>query len=190
MARKAMPWLRLYTELPTDRKIRRLSIEHRWLWICVLCEARRSPVEGWLLVSEREPLTVDDLADVSTLKPKVVQAGLNKFLELGMLEKDEEIGAFRVEAWSARQRQSDTSTDRVRAWRAARNKALKDDSNGVETVSSRFGNGDETALETRQKTEQEDRARNPLSPPCETDVSTVAIDTAADEFIHSGELSA
>lgn len=182
MARKAMPWLRLYTELPSDRKIRRLSIEHRWLWICVLCEARRSPVEGWLLVSEREPLTVDDLADVSTLKPKVVQAGLNKFLDLGMLEKDEEIGAFRVEAWASRQRQSDISTERVRAWRAARNKASKGDSNGSETVSTRSESVAETGLETRQKTEQENRARNPLNLPFDELVSEME-DLAMDAIV-------
>lgn len=168
MARKPMPWFRLYTEMPTDRKIRRLTVEHRWLWVCVMCAARQSPVEGWLLVSEDEALTIEDLADISGLKPRQVDNGLKAFLKLGMLENDVEVGAFHIAAWSTRQRQSDTSTDRVRAWRAARKQASAASCNDDVTVSNRSKHVSVTDMETRQKTEQEDR-EDSLNPSVDED---------------------
>ena len=182
MARKPMPWFRLYTEMPTDRKIRRLAVEHRWLWVCVMCAARQSPVEGWLLVSEDEALTTDDLADISGLKARQVDAGLKAFLKLGMLENDVEVGAFRVAAWSTRQRQSDTSTDRVRAWRSARKQASTAFSNDVVTVSNGCTPVAVTAMETRQKTEQETE-QDSLYPSTVRDELADALSDLTDEAI-------
>ena len=76
MAKKSMPWFRLYTEMPSDRKIRRLKVEHRWLWVCVLCAARQSPIHGLLLVADGVPCDEQDLADMSGLSPRQVAAGL------------------------------------------------------------------------------------------------------------------
>lgn len=116
-AKRKMPWLRLYTELPFDPKIRRLrKAEHKWLYIVVLTFARSSPQPGVLLVSDREPVHVDDLADAADLTPKQVRDGLDRMEQLGLIELDLDADAYRVPSWGKRQFKSDDSTGRWRQW--------------------------------------------------------------------------
>lgn len=117
MAKKSMPWFRLYVEMPADRKIRRLKVEHRWLWVCVLCAARSSPIHGLLLVADGVPCDELDLADMSGLSQRQVAAGLQAMAALEMLHLNDEVGCWEVAGWDGRQFASDTSTDRVRAHR-------------------------------------------------------------------------
>lgn len=112
-----MPWLRLYSAMPTDRKIRRLTPEHRWLWVCVLCLARQSPIPGWLLIAEGEPCHPDDLSDFAGLPARSVARGLDHMATLGMIARDDVENCWTVPNWDSRQFTSDTSTDRVRAHR-------------------------------------------------------------------------
>lgn len=111
------PWLRLYSETIHDRKIRRLKPEHRWLWTALLCMAGASKTRGEIRVG-CSPATLDDIADEAALTRKSVAAGLAHLEELGMLERRQ--SAWVVVNWAGRQYDSDTSTDRVRAFRQRR----------------------------------------------------------------------
>ena len=80
-------WLRLYTEIIYDSKLRRLPPSRRWLWITLLCIAKVSPRPGWLLLSEGVPVTVKDIADKAAVTVNVVKAGLSDFTYLRMVER-------------------------------------------------------------------------------------------------------
>jgi biotin operon repressor len=166
MGRKAMPWFRFYVETPSDRKVRRLKPEHRWLWVCVLCLARQSPTPGALLIAADEPASPDDLADLAGLPVASVRKGLTHLRQLGMIEKCSENGWELVAAWNTRQYASDTSTDRVRAYRTRANPRS---SNGVGTFQERSSNGGGNAPETETETD------NPTCGP-----SLAAVDTCGE----------
>jgi hypothetical protein len=171
MTRK-QPWLRLYSEIIWDRKIRCLSPDHRWLWITALALARSSPKPGHLLLTETEPLTIKDITDAAALHPKTVSKGISKLFEIGLLEGSEDFG-FCIPRWDERQFESDSSADRV-----AKHRRSKGSSNptanhvtdhgryiGVtETVLKRQSNGPDTETDTEtEKNEKHLVEENPTS---------------------------
>jgi hypothetical protein len=164
MARKKMPWFRFYAETVSDRKIRRLKIEHRWLWVTVLCAVRQSPVEGVLMLSDDEPFGEDDLADLGALPVRAVRAGLTELERSGLIERVASgpwFGAWSVVKWSERQSKSDTSTDRVRAHRARSKEA---EGTADETFHDRSRNGHGNAPEVEVEVEEETDVTNPPTP--------------------------
>lgn len=155
MARKPMPWFRFYTEAPSDRKVRRLKPEHRWVWVCVLCAARMSDTPGELWVAPGEPMTVDDLADLAGVTPRAAKAALDHMAQLGLIEGSE---PWTVPAFTARQFASDTSTERVRAHRKKKAR------NGDGTLQERSSNGRGNAPETETETESVTTPSNGFTP--------------------------
>lgn len=151
MPRKRMPWFRFYVEAPTDRKIRRLKPEHRWVWVCVLCAARTSPTTGELWVAPGEPMHIDDLADLASVPVKTAAAAIAHMADLGLINGDT---PWTVPAWADRQFESDSSTERVRASRQRR-------SNDVGTLQRRSSNARSNAPET--ETENRVNPPTPLS---------------------------
>lgn len=113
MAPKKMPWFRFYVEAVHDRKLRRLKPEHRWLFVTVLAAARDSHIEGFLMLSEKEPLATEDLADMASLPIRTVDAGMTAMSEAGLIEWDPNLRCWSVTNWRKRQYPSDRSTDRV-----------------------------------------------------------------------------
>ena len=83
MAPKPKPWLRLYTEVTRDRKLRREKPETRWLWIAVLCLARSSPQPGRLMLSDGSPVDVEDLADEAAITLAAARRGVARFRSTG-----------------------------------------------------------------------------------------------------------
>ncbi|MCF8011904.1 MAG: DnaD domain protein [Clostridiales bacterium] len=82
---KAMPWFKMYSEIKSDRKLRRLSPEERWLWVVLLCIASDSPERGSLLLCPGISYTVEDLADEAMLDLRVVEEAMPNFEVMGML---------------------------------------------------------------------------------------------------------
>lgn len=108
-------WVRLYTEIKNDRKLRRLPPARRWLWITMLCIAKDSSRQGWLLVGKGVPANSVDLADEADIPLDEVEAGLSDFVELRMLEKVD--GVWHLLNWDKRQYVSDSSQERVQRHR-------------------------------------------------------------------------
>lgn len=145
-------WLRLYTEIIADRKLRRLDPALRWLWIVLLCVAKESPRAGWLLGSDEQPVTVDDLADQAALPVESVDAGLKVFVRQLQLEIVD--GTYHVLHWDERQFESDSSRDRMRRLRQRRHG--DDDATSL----NRHGDDDVTPPEHRaQSADTEHRAQ-------------------------------
>jgi hypothetical protein len=142
MAPPKRPWFRFYVEAASDRKLRRLTPGERWLWVMVLAAARQSPVPGVLLITETEPMTVDELADFAGMKEREVKAGLEKMGEdrLGLIYERSD-GAIVVTKWDVRQPESDDVTARTRRHRA-KSKPPDDDPPPMERSIHVPGNGD------------------------------------------------
>lgn len=110
-----MKWLRLYTDITDDRKLRRLTPAQRWLWIALLTEARKSPEPGCLMLTDGVPTTPDDLADIAAIDVDDVHAGLEAFEQQRMIAWDD--GVIMLVNWDKRQFESDNSTERWRRWK-------------------------------------------------------------------------
>lgn len=106
MARPARPWFRMYVETVYDLKLRRQPPDVRWVWVAVLASARQSPLPGTLLVSERIPMTLDDLAEVAAVDTETVNKAVDAFIEADMLHRDDE-SRMAVVNWASRQFESD-----------------------------------------------------------------------------------
>lgn len=141
-----MKWFRLYTEIVDDRKLRRLSPSQRWLWVAMMCVARKSPVPGVLLLSENVPVNIDDLSDIAAISKEEVLAGIEAFKHQGML--DETDGVYQLINWDKRQFTSDNSTERVKRLRERKR-------NDNETLQQRYSNNLETPPETETDTDTE-----------------------------------
>jgi len=107
MARPARPWFRMYVETVHDPKLRRQPPDVRWVWVAVLACARQSPLPGTLLVSERIPMTVADLADVANVTVETVDKAIDAFIEADMIHRDDE-SRLAVVNWTSRQFESDS----------------------------------------------------------------------------------
>lgn len=70
--------LRLYAEITRDRKIRRMDIKLRWIWIAVMCMAKVSPEPGKLLIAEGIVATDEDIADEAAIDLPDVQAAMQQ----------------------------------------------------------------------------------------------------------------
>lgn len=116
MPRKPRPWFRLYVEIIHDRKIRRMPVAHRWLWVVVLATARQSPEPGVLLLTDYTAVEVDDLVDLAALNKKEVRSGMASFEESEMIVKRGECWA--VTQWNTRQFEVDNTTERTRKHRS------------------------------------------------------------------------
>lgn len=145
MAPPKRPWFRFYVETPTDPKIRRLSPEERWLWVAVLAAARKSPMPGWLLLTESIPLDADDLGDFAGVTPAKVEKGLAKLVTLGLVITDPLTGAWRVARWDERQFESDDTTARTKKHRQ----------NAKATAMERSIDGEATPPETDTESDTE-----------------------------------
>ena len=136
---KALPWLRLYTEIIDDEKLGLLSFEDRWHFVAILCLKGKGVIDG-----EQDP---EMLQRKVALKIGLSVAELEKMAKrlsrMGLIDSE----TFQPVAWSARQMQSDTSTDRVQAYRE-RMKQVK-----------REGNVSVTAQEEDTDTDKEDSSQ-------------------------------
>lgn len=111
-------WFRWYHEATHDMKLRTLTPAQRWLWVAVLTAASESPIRGFLLVSEKRPMTDAHLADLANVSVKVVAQTMPVFHETGMIQWDKELGCWYVGRWDERQHEHQSSTERVRKHRA------------------------------------------------------------------------
>jgi DnaD/phage-associated family protein len=149
-----MPWFRVYSEMMSDRKINRICKKTGQskalvigLWVCLLSLANESPQRGTLLLAEDIPFSTEDLEDEIGLPEEIITQLLDEFRTYGMISGS---GIISIENWGKRQYKSDSSTSRVRHYRA-RKKAKEHD----ETLQERYSNALETESETDTEEETE-----------------------------------
>lgn len=109
MNARPMPWLRLYTEMVDDEKVRLLAFEDRWHYVALLC----CKGAGLLDAGDKPELLRRKLAVKLGLAPRELEAAASRLGEVGLVDAD----TFQPLAWEARQMRSDSSRDRVAAYR-------------------------------------------------------------------------
>lgn len=105
----SLPWFRLYTEIIDDEKMRLLAFEDRWHYIALLC----CKGAGLLDTPDAPVLLRRKIAVKLGLAARELDAMADRLAELGLVDAV----TFQPTAWDARQFKSDTSTQRVKAYR-------------------------------------------------------------------------
>lgn len=120
----SIPWLRLYTETLSDRKLKLISVELdipkpyiMGVWTSILMLAGESPSRGKLLSSRGKPWPVDFICDEIGTDEKTFQAIMGEFIAFDMVYIDDG-GVYVITNWQQRQFKSDDSYERVKRFRS------------------------------------------------------------------------
>ena len=156
---KSLPWFRLYTEMIDDEKLGLLAFEDRWHFVALLCLKGKG-------VLDTEP-DLEMLQRKVALKMGLTCAELEKVAKRLSRMKLIDFETFQPTAWSDRQMQSDSSSERVKAYRERMKEGPKQDLEQAK----RDGNVSVTAQEL--DTDKEKKGANaPVSrtslPTCQT----------------------
>lgn len=123
-----LPWMKLYSEIITDPKIRRLSIDERWFWIVLLCLAADNNKRGQVtVVTDTIPFTRDDFVSLCgyTVQDKInggfdphdmIDKALKKFILLHMIEMDSN-GIITIKNFEKRQDSHLSDAERASRYR-------------------------------------------------------------------------
>lgn len=115
-----MKWFRFYSEALHDPKVQNLRPEMRWYWVAMLCMASEGTPRGKL--PDRE-----GTAYGLRMKPSRTDHVMQTLTSRGLLEQRTD-GLY-VHNWDGRQRDSDTSAERVKRHRVT---LQKRDGNALE----------------------------------------------------------
>lgn len=137
---KALPWLRLYTEIIDDEKLGLLSFEDRWHFVAILCLKGKGVLDG---ETDPEMLQRKVALKIGLSISELEKMG-KRLSRMGLIDSE----TFQPVAWSSRQMQSDSSTDRVQAYRE-RMKQVKRDGNVTVTAQE-----EETDTDTEEDSTQ------------------------------------
>lgn len=149
---KHLPWFRFYTEAIDDEKLGLLAFEDRWHFVALLCLKGKG-------VLDDEP-DAEMLARKVALKMGLTLAELEKvagrLARMGLIDKD----TFQPRAWDARQMKSDSSAERVQAYRERQKQAKQA---GNVTVTAQEEDTD-TDTEVEKEEEQKKATRKRAAP--------------------------
>lgn len=135
-------WLRLWTDIIADPKVRLLAFEDRWHFVAILCMKRCGHLECAPPLLERTVAVTLGLIERDASEVK------RRLMEVGLIDEN-----WQPLAWEKRQFSSDLSTHRVREFRK---RFMKQEKRGEK----RSGNGPE---QSRAETEQSKRVRKRAS---------------------------
>ncbi|MCH7617335.1 MAG: hypothetical protein IIB18_05685, partial [Chloroflexi bacterium] len=131
-----MPWFRLYHDVLNNPKVQRLPARLFRTWVNLLCLASENGERGTLPAPE-------DLAFGMRTSAEKANIDLERLIEAGLIDRDGD--ELRMRDWNLWQYESDSSTGRVREYRAHKN----------ETPMKRSGNDGVTPPDTEADTEAE-----------------------------------
>jgi len=110
---RSMPWLRLYTEIIDDEKIRLLAFEDRWHYVAILCCKRKGILDDNMV----DPRMLDrKLAVKLGVQERELGEIKRRLMEVGLIERN-----WQPKGWDKRQFKSDhDAAERQRRSRARR----------------------------------------------------------------------
>jgi len=171
MSDASMPWFRLYSELPKDRKIKYAArmagiplMTMVGTFTTLLCIANDSPLRGALMATESVGLSIEDIADELEM-PVDEYRSIDKALQHYDLIVWSDDGICYINKWDKRQFTSDNVNERVAKYRQRKKEPDSDrssnadetphdrSSNANETLQGRFGNGIVTPPESESESD-------------------------------------
>jgi len=111
---KGMPWLRLYSEIIDDEKIRLLAFEDRWHYIAILCMKG----DGLLDSGDNPELMMRKVSVKMGLAIREVDEVARRLSDVGLVDQN----TLQPLKWNERQFKSDSSKERVKAFREKQKK--------------------------------------------------------------------
>lgn len=142
-SKKSLPWFRLYTETVDDEKLRLLAFEDRWHFIALLC------LKGQGLLDEGGPLLMRKVAVKLGLDTRALEEVARRLAEVGLIDQN----TFQPLAWDKRQMKSDSSAERVKAFRERKKQVNKSDEKAPKTGGNGYCNVTVTAQDTDTDTD-------------------------------------
>jgi hypothetical protein len=139
-------WFRLYAEAVDDEKLRLLAFEDRWHFVALLCCKAKGILDDSPKLMHRK-VAVKLGIDLKTLDEVA-----RRLSEVGLIDEK----TLQPLSWDERQFISDSSTERVRAYRERRKKERNVTCNATRNVSV-------TAQDTETETETETERSTPLA---------------------------
>ena len=143
MNSKKFPWFRLYTETVDDEKLRLLAFEDRWHFIALLC------LKGQGLLDEGGPLLMRKVAVKLGLDTRALEEVARRLAEVGLIDQN----TFQPLAWDKRQMKSDSSAERVKAFRERKKQVNKSNEKAPKTGGNGYCNVTVTAQDTDTDTD-------------------------------------
>ena len=137
------PWFRLYTETVDDEKLRLLAFEDRWHFIALLC------LKGQGLLDEGGPLLMRKVAVKLGLDTRALEEVARRLSEVGLIDQN----TLQPLAWDKRQMKSDSSAERVKAFRERKKQANKSNEKAPKTGGNGYCNVTVTAQDTDTDTD-------------------------------------
>ena len=138
---KRMPWFRAYTEMMDDEKLRLLAFEDRWHFVAILC------MKGAGILDESGHLLMRKAAVKMGLAVRELEEVARRLSEVGLIDA----ATLQPLAWDARQMKSDSSAERVQAFRE-RQKQTKHGCNVTVTAQDTDTDTDKEEEEKTKKT--------------------------------------
>lgn len=111
------PWLKLWTDTLSDRKLRRLAPEQKWCWIGLLLLAAETDKDGKIELAEGVPMIGEDFIGALDVEPETWESAYSYFLRMGMVVIDGD-GFVVIVNYTKRQEPTDpTAAERMRRYR-------------------------------------------------------------------------
>lgn len=142
-SKKSLPWFRAYTEMIDDEKLRLLAFEDRWHFIALLC------LKGQGLLDEGGPLLMRKVGVKLGLDTRTLEEVARRLAEVGLIDQD----SLQPLAWDKRQMKSDSSAERVKAYRERKKQVNKSDEKAPKTGGNGYCNVTVTAQDTDTDTD-------------------------------------
>ena len=143
MSANIMPWFRMYTESVDDEKLRLLAFEDRWHFVALLC------CKGQGILDDAGPLLRRKIAVKLGLDLRTLDDVARRLAEVGLLDRE----TLQPTAWDARQMRSDSSAERVRAYRERMKRG------GNVTVTAQEKEAEKEAEKEEEKEREEEEKR-------------------------------
>lgn len=132
-----------------NRKFARLTDSERCAhFLGVLSVAAQSPRRGYLLVTDGEEAGPEEIASEAGVTVKVAESTMSKLMRVGVLKRDDDVGAWFVHDWN--DVNPSPGAERTRRWRDASGDVSGDGA----VTNGRHTNVTETSPEVRSKKER------------------------------------
>lgn len=151
---KNFSWFRMYSEAIDDEKLRLLAFEDRWHYVAILCLKSKG------ILDECDTLLMRKVAVKMGLDLRSLEEVVRRLSEVGLIDEH----TLQPLAWDTRQFQSDSSTERTRAWRERKNSA--------NVSQERHGNVTVTVQDTDTDTDTEKDKKKNIAKRTATKVAT------------------
>lgn len=95
MAKAKDPWRPFYpSDWLGDPQLRACSSSARGVWICLCSVMWLSPIEGYLVDADKQPLTIDALSRMVSERPGKLSRSIEELIAKGVASRDENSGAI------------------------------------------------------------------------------------------------